>query len=44
MHWAKAKDIVVELIEHGCALDARNFNRKTALQVRENDLFTLLKI
>ncbi len=33
LHWAKSKEMVVALIEHGCAVDARNFNGKTALHV-----------
>ncbi len=33
LHWAKSKEMAVELIEFGCALDARNFKGKTALHV-----------
>lgn len=33
LHWATNKDVVIDLLERGCLIDARNFNGQTALHV-----------
>ena len=33
LHWAKSREIIEALVEHGCKVDAKNFTGKTALHV-----------
>lgn len=33
LHWAKTKELVEALVELGCFIDSRNFNKETALHV-----------
>ncbi len=33
LHWAKSREIVAALVDHGCLVDAKNFNGKSALHL-----------